>query len=827
MKYTYIELNGYKRFALNGFEHFSMIITSPLQLILGLNGSGKSSLLYECSPLPANGKDFSKEGSKVIHIEHDHNRYILTSNFALKNIHSFLLNDQELNPGGTVTIQKDLVKEHFGITNEIHELICGKELFTSMSFSRRKEWILKLCDTNFDYAIKVYNTFKERHRDITGALKLAKKALVLESEKLLQEEHLISLQTQANSIHECLNHLLEYRKPVEGDLTTLSFEHDRLDKQLYSLSRMLVDTNKRISSREFSSAEYAEKIEETSNEIVKTQTLITKISEDHSNNASKIAILQRTEGETADQLEFEREQIKQELQVLISSSILNKALDKLDTNVYSSFELLKHELLEIFSDMPDNGDGKYSSATSAVVKQELEAFETDKKKLSAFLNQTNAEIAHMYSHKDKNDATCPNCKHTFSLHYDESKYSGLIALCAKGDNELELLQNKINKHNTYLGDFNTYATLYRRYLALTKSTPTLSAYWDYLAKSEVALKNPKAAIHELQKIENDLLCQIKINNLMTRENEINKLLVLLRDVGTDDLNKLITTNLNLEIDLSLLTSTLQKLTKYKEWAQAELKLYSDLSSIRLKIREIITLKKRYTREEIEIVRRTIFNQLVRDLQSLLANTENTLATAAAQRSIVNDLSSRIEGYTKDEQALSLLIKQLSPTEGLIAEGLLGFIKNFVDRWNELIAAVWTYPLEIQSCDMVEGESVDLDYRFPMKIGEDEALSEDVSKGSTGMLEMINLSFRLIAMQYLNLKDAPLILDEWGASFDKEHRVSASLLIKSLIEQQTFSQMFIISHYLEQYGGLSNAEICVLNPNNIVVPKAYNRHVKML
>ena len=66
--------------------------------------------------------------------------------------------------------------------------------------------------------------------------------------------------------------------------------------------------------------------------------------------------------------------------------------------------------------------------------------------------------------------------------------------------------------------------------------------------------------------------------------------------------------------------------------------------------------------------------------------------------------------------------------------------------NAFIGKVWTYPLVIQSCSVVEGENIDLDYKFPMLINEGESPISDISKGSRGMKEIINLAFRLTAMQ---------------------------------------------------------------------------------
>ena len=64
-----------------------------------------------------------------------------------------------------------MIKQVFGYTPEIHQLLIGKELFTEMRPARRKEWMTLLADTDYDFALKVFAALKERLRDTTGALK--------------------------------------------------------------------------------------------------------------------------------------------------------------------------------------------------------------------------------------------------------------------------------------------------------------------------------------------------------------------------------------------------------------------------------------------------------------------------------------------------------------------------------------------------------------------------------------------------------------------------------------------------------------------------------
>ena len=83
------------------------------------------------------------------------------------------------------------------------------------------------------------------------------------------------------------------------------------------------------------------------------------------------------------------------------------------------------------------------------------------------------------------------------------------------------------------------------------------------------------------------------------------------------------------------------------------------------------------------------------------------------------------------------------------------------------------------------------------------------------------------MKYLRLSDGILVLDEFSANMDHEHKRATNEMIKSLTETHSFSQLIVISHDFASYGGFSNVDTCVLSPNGIIVPDSYNQHVKIV
>ncbi len=106
------------------------------------------------------------------------------------------------------------------------------------------------------------------------------------------------------------------------------------------------------------------------------------------------------------------------------------------------------------------------------------------------------------------------------------------------------------------------------------------------------------------------------------------------------------------------------------------------------------------------------------------------------------------------------------------------------------------------------------------------LRKDVAHGSTGHREIVDLAFKVTAMEHMGLAESPLMLDEFGSSLDEVHRVQSMQVIKNLMEQKPFTQLFMVSHYEASYGSLTQAEICVLCAANITIPPSmtYNKHV---
>ena len=210
LQITELELVNNNRLGLLSSNIFKHTFDKQYTAIGGINGAGKSTILNELSPLPANMSDYDSEGYKKITLQKDEDTYVLTSSESRPGKHSFLLNGNELNPGGTMKVQYSLVEEHFGYTPKIHQVLIGKRNLSIMSPAERQQWFADISGMDNDFISKFWNMIKGGLRDNTGALKNINHKIADTSLQLMKEED--------------LNHITElhntYAK-VLGDLTTL------------------------------------------------------------------------------------------------------------------------------------------------------------------------------------------------------------------------------------------------------------------------------------------------------------------------------------------------------------------------------------------------------------------------------------------------------------------------------------------------------------------------------------------------------------------------------------------------------------------------------
>lgn len=830
MKFTLIQLSGYKRIMLKGINFIELTPTKTIQLILGTNGSGKSSLLSEITPLPSNSNDYIKEGHSLKIIEHRGNVYKLKSTFLNGQKHSFIKNDEELNPGFTISVQKELVKQEFSITPEIHELMTGRLKFTSMSPTDRRYWFNQLSDMNYSYAIGVYNRLREKLRDTTGAIKLNKNRLVSEMNKILSKEEQNKLNKEVEETHEFLQHILEYRKPLDHKPEDLEIEFKYLENEILKFCKTIISkVNKTRSNIGFTN------IDKYNDFILDLQSKekVFKINRDDCYTKldkinESISLVQKSGNQGINELQIKINDALNRQTGLLTKKQLFKELSKAPKEALRALETIKDAMSSVFLEIAPNADKKYSKESNIITTQELYSLRERLSNISSKLIDLERDKKHQESHRNGGSIECPSCKYKWINGFDTDKYNSILSNIETISNTKNTIELEINNKLDFLEEIKNYFTLYRSYQTFVDNWPALETFWIHVKENDLLLNNPKQVLYDLDILESDLLLDSTYYDIEDEITELNNLVSLVKQSEFIDTNKLLSEQKNLEssiIDyndkLKIIDTEIRIYTGYKRDIE-------DINTLLIKVNELSSSFELNTKNAVETKRRSVLNSVIRAIQLSLAKKEELLSEVKTQRAIITDIENNIISLERDEVSLKHLTNELSPVDGLIAEGMFGFIKLFVQQMNSFIKNIWTYQMEILPCQLSNSGGVDLDYKFPIKVEGNDNPVTDVSRGSSGMIEIIDLAFKINAIRHLKLMDGPLFLDEFGAAFDSAHRTSGIEMMKNIIERDPFTQLFVVNHYDSIYGALTNAEVCILCDSNIDIPKntTYNKHVRI-
>lgn len=826
MKINWIELQSFKRMSLNNINSFKMTPTARVQLILGTNGSGKSSLISELSPLPASQNNYDKDGYKTISITHMGNEYTLSSKFSPTQKHSIIKNGtEELNTGGTVTVQKDLVKDIFGYRQDIHDLLTGVEKFSLMSPALRRKWFTELCETNYDYAINVYNRAAERSRDTSGALKLARKRLVVETSKIISSEEIEKIQKSIDCILREIDLLYNSRTESINSVSEITINRDNLETEILKHSdRVLLLSKIKTNGESKQPVDLIEDIDAIKHNITKLKTQIDVNTKSYNELKDKYDAYSKNTSVGLEELRKSYSELTVRKKELQDSKQLNLTFEDpitakaALTSVYNLLENLLHQL-------PSNSEKTLSYEILNVSREKEFELKDKIKKAQTSLEQLSHQKKHMEQLKNGEPTECPQCRHRWVLGYSISALTKINYSIDQGNMFLERSEKELNDIKKTIDSNVSYGELMREYNRCVKTLPVLNPFWNHI--KETVYSSPMQAYREMERLMLDLEYDVKCSNIEAEKVKQNSLIELAIKANDADIDKIGIMLKTVETELGVLTKSIRTNQNLLQQKQQELIRIQEILDLSQEITDKINDLNKNTVDLIKSLKNEFINKCLNQLQIQLASKQNTLNEANLQRGIVTDIENNISRLEMEEEALKIIVTSLSPHDGLIAEGLLGFIRSFVRKMNLLIKKIWTYKLEVQDCSVdTNVDNAELDYKFPIIVGDNDNLVSDISKGSSGMCEIVDLSFKIVAMQYLNMTTAPLFADELGHAMDVEHKACTVNLIKYLLEHCSFSQFYMISHDYSQFTALSNAECCVLSESNIVTPEKYNEHVEM-
>lgn len=803
---------------------------SPMQLLIGNNGFGKSSLLDNFSPLPAVAKEYTKTGMKKVLVEHNNKRYRLTSDFSKKHKHSFidLETDKELNLGGTITVQYDLCKRILGYDTEIHGFLKGKVKLTKLSAKDRKDFFGRVSDVPIDYAVKVYDELRVEARNLAGVQKYNKQKVFDETKKLLSSDKKKQYVDEITELKELTITLMEGKfnnhQPADIDI-------QQLYRDIETMSETVVETH--LTYTGYSSLDVLdEEIQHVDkNKAVKKDALkhILKNIEESKTKLDAISTVtkyptSRVKLDIADleqQLANYSNRLKEHNSVLTTQFSDSKQL----STVSATLENAKLVLQNALAILPENP--KKNLADDAL----LTHIGQIKEQTIKHIDQINLEITHrnetLRAIKEHDSVNCPKCDHVFIPGVDVKSIPRLEQENVKATELLERFTNKLAKCNERLDEIQAYREQHshiRNQLTsyhLTQLEIDGQPLSTRLMQDELFYTSPSSLAFLLEDIVNVAKLNAEKLNAQHQLDELNELLVQREKLGITDEDAEYTTNAitSLEDEYS------QSLDEYRHFETTHRTLTAlkqrliNESRYQFGLLQKVKLLNQYFKDLVKTKINKSLDTQTHDLSVRIAQLTETLTSCSITEGIIDHLNETLEQVEIDIILYRNLIDALGPQKGLIGKSLISFTNYFIERMNEVIKAIWLTPLTIAPMTVTEKG---FSYQFRVITYSEENASSDVSETSSGESEIIDFAFMLITASCLELTDYPLLLDEVGKFFKAEHKVRLYDYLKLLSEHDKASNIVVISHFIGMYEALTRADVCRIDPTGIEVQEHENK-----
>lgn len=815
MKILRLELKGYQRLSPNNVDHVVYTPKASCQLILGTNGSGKSSLLAELSPLPAQSAQYTKGGFKDIEITHRQRHYRLVSRFDGHAKHSFLCDDQELNPGGTGEVQKTLVREHFQLNAELFDILTGVERLTSMSPAERRIWITRLSTIDYSWAITLFKRLWTQARDSQGALKHVRQRLVTETNNLMSLGVDESDERRSVQLASELNTLLSSRIPS----IRRSEELEREISSLLEDVRKLSDSTAQILTTEVrynghsGMEELTTRLEDDRQQLAVYQGMLSSLSSEYADLETLLSTLDLGDDLSPEHVAASIEEARMQIERLTSHPFEFGEL-QWSPALLEATEAVNQPISQLFLSLPDNTDRRYSKERKRTIETEIEQRRAEYDRLQARQRKLYQAIEHIESAVE---SQCPQCGYTWKEGHSPERLAELKAEHEAGEREQDLIRAAIDVASRQLNDQDEIEQLYLQFKGFVLRYPVLQPLWDYIIAHRYHLEQPASHLPVFMHWHQELH---RLKLLREFRNRLERLEDVQAKQQGDE-------NLHFTQRMARLADQIATVSGQISQVQSQVagrdKLRRKLQQVESQCQSLLELKQRYGQlleQLINALRNEAIDRLTQSHQEQLAVLTRKMTDRKVLGGIVLDLQESEGELDERCRAFKLLADNLSPTEGLIAEQLSGFIGCFTDQLNSIIASIWTKDFSVAPCSNDSGE---LDYKFPLLFSGADRVP-DISKGSKAQQQVVDIAFQLTVMLYLGLSDFPLYLDEPGEGFDEQHRVNLMSFIKQLLETQNHPQLFMISHYASNHGAFTNADVNVLDSTNIAVPGHYNQHL---
>lgn len=805
-----------------GVSHVELNLRELLNFILGRNGFGKTTLMRLISPLPPDNADFGPDGYKEWRFADDRGTFVLKSKTGKNSHHEFIHNGKNLNEGNTLLVQRELVKIHFGITQQIVNVLTGldaRDLFTMMPPNRRKEFLMLVNPNDTSYALKVFDKLKSNYNAIRGGLKTQRQRLVVEENRLKDLAAMDSEQLRKEI--DGLDSQIKDALVIHGRLSNVHHVDIKpLVEQMKNAISRLIGNDNRI---KLTAGEYTQTVDILTARLANRNHYITKLSTVHAEITSQLQGLdvstQNLEGykKRVEMIEQTLENTKSSIE-LIEYFFTDHPIFQ-ENEYYRSDAIVKHgsELIEQLRLVHKARDPEATSEKFKQIQEKLVSYRNELANTEAELNQ----IAHHLKHFNSAESVaCPECETKFKIGFEKFNPQEL-------ENRRDMLSDakkgllaKINRCEDYI-DANEewYSSMqgFMRYLRrLHEADQLMPLIQKYnIGKSEVTIlvECLKRAVQldkmlkqfsQLEEEKFNLENQIKflessdVNSLFLRAEEVEReMAITQREIGR-------------------IREDIKKTQNYLDIIRDDEVVRDNLAALKITIMERLEENGMY---KIKLKVQEAIDDMSPRKEQLMSN----LIRAESLNSVIESIKEHIAYLEEREKHTLLLMDGLSPVKGFIGYLMNDFLKAVVANMNSIIQQIWTTRFRMLNCSTSKTEDdVDLNYLFPAFTGEGDKPAKDIAECSAGEREIINFVFRLVILRYLGPKcGIPLMMDEVGVQLDELHKGRFYSWVEEQYRVDTLPKTIAISHNYAQFGSNHSANFIGLNTEGLNVPSNMN------
>lgn len=848
MLITNIKLVHYKPLQFSDHHELEMNLTAPVQIIVGDNGSGKSSVCRALTPLPPDSTEYSKGGYKSITISHNGHTYILSSDFSHGIRHSFLKDDVELNVSGTQKTQQELVTAELEFTPTVDTLCSNGLNICNIRVGERRNRLLELYPGNISFVNQHHKNVCSELRVCAGNIRMLRDTQAELEAQLLPAAELTGLRTALQS-------LLELSSRVDNELFATEREVERLTKDPHYLQSIELDPSSVQQRAEAIYTELREKrkqypqlfladdlqmltgVHTANSEHLRSE--VQRLNAASQELATQIAECEHVLDASAKQEIEELNTRIEALQVRLNGLNIDPAVPKLNAEELQIFQTQTADristLVQYFA-----GIRVWSLHSLNKAKQKSEQWTHEQSSLLQQIQTASQQVGLARDRLQRLLTVVPkqgcreNCgllngfestrkADEFYLRQAEQRLRSLEAQRDRLKARMERLQNHAAR--LWSGE---------RFLRELEEIFTWNSWGKYVLNGSQLIKllnhNPTQIANRVQHIIRHSTLQLQYDEAQAELTSLTfkrKTLESVNRPASDLISKtLLEQQLKLDQTLKALQRAQQQLTDNTAELQVLQVINRGLKELQQHNSDLVAyIEQQIVQTKIRIRRMQIehFQQAKRQLLLKIGTLEQTIRTQEHLNSRLHDGTlPQLTKLLDRQRKLAHLEMALSPTTGLPHCYLVRFLNTIIRNVNTIINSIWSYDLNLLPID----EDKPLTFEFPVAINRTGHI-RDIGICSDGQKEIINLAWTIVLAD-LNgvLANYPLKLDEPDKGISHGNRGRVLELLARLIQQHSIKQMILINHHESLYSSFAHSEVLCLSAENITVPSVFNQHVVM-